>query len=244
MRSLLRQFIVFIIYLLFFAIVLACFIYLAAQVPDIDLIVKEGERGSSDFLGNAARLNAIAIIILTLVLVCVSWRQLSGLNVTSKADFLLRIDSRYGSAEITKARGIIQKLHRKVNPDDIYIESGEYFSRMADEIDFIRRGNNRKSFYEFSHLLNFLDFLETLALLTRKNYISVKDIDELIGNSILYYYKIFKRWIYFRRERYNNKSYYCEFEDLVEKLESLQAREELAKSCLWMRIYIYLCSDD
>ena len=49
-------------------------------------------------------IHAAFLIILTIILVCIAWIQLEGINKTAKADFLLRLDDRIGSDNIIKAR--------------------------------------------------------------------------------------------------------------------------------------------
>jgi len=215
----------------FFLIIL---LNVIAAIPKADVIL-----GSHEINHNVWIVHAAAIIILTIVLICVGWLQLGNLNKTSKADFLLRIDGRYGSVEIVKARAIIQRLYRAASPPNEDVPQEIYFQKIADSIDTIRDSKDKKSCEEFSYLLNLLDFLETIAYFSRKEYISVRDIDELIGNSILFYFRIYRQWIYYRRRKYGNKSYYCEFENLVEKIESHQAKEKLAKTCFIIRFLNY-----
>jgi hypothetical protein len=211
---------------------LLCLLYF---VPGIDIYFND----TKDIPNNIIRINSASIIILTIVLVCVGWIQLNRLNKTSKADFLLRIDTRYGSTEIIKARAIIQKLYRESNPHNNPVPKEIYFQRMADKIDQIRIAKNNKSCRDFSYLLNLIDFLESVAYFARKKYITVKDVDELIGNSMVFYYNVFKQWIYYRRKTYHNNSYYCEFEALIEKIESHLEKERLAKTCFLIRLLNY-----
>src|SRR5579872_2110004 len=65
---------------------------------------------------NIINIHAASIILLTIALILVAYTQLCNLNKTSRGDFLLRIDDRYGSAEIIKARAIIHRLYRKSYP--------------------------------------------------------------------------------------------------------------------------------
>lgn len=218
------------------SIFLAIFLYAFASLPNIDLIFGKLEK-AHDVAENILRIHAAAIIILTIVLICVGWLQLGQLNQTSKAEFLLQITNRYGSSEIIKAREIIQRLYREACPPNEKVAREIYFQRIADSIDQIRNDINKSD--DFSHLLNLLDFLEILGYFTRKKYITVKDVDELIGNSLVFYFNIFKQWIYYRRRTYDNDSYYCEFQTLVETIESYQAKEKLAKNCFLIRLLNY-----
>ena len=167
-----------------------------------------------DVANNIHKIYSACLIILTFILVCVAWIQLTGIKRISKADFLLRLDERYSSLEIIKARAIIHRLHCLVKTPEISDETR--IQRIAEEIKNI--GQNHMDSLEFTYLLNFLDFLETLAYFCNRGYISVDDVDDLIGNSMVFYYKVFKKWIYYRKEKYNN-DFYCELKKVIKKIE-------------------------
>jgi len=176
------------------------------------------------------QLHAASLIILTFLLVCAAWFAawfpLSDINKTSKGDFLLRIDERYGSNEIMQARKIIHKFYCATRPENGNISLEVHINKISEEIKKI--STIEDSAKDFIHLLNFLDFLETIAYFTHKNHITYNDIDELLGWSITYYFKVFKPWIYYRRKKYNNNKYYCELELLVCKLESNAIKDKLS----------------
>lgn len=221
---------IFVIFFIIVSIVVSVLVYFIAGAPKIDLIFD----GKIEFSQNILRINAAAIIVLTIMLICGGWLQLERLNKTSKADFLLQIVARYSSKEIVDARAIIQKLYRIANPENNSATEERYIQLISDEIDKIRNDPEKNN--ECALLLNLLDFLEAISYFTRKNFITVRDIDELVGNSILYYYKIYKRWIYSRRERYDNSYYYCEFELLAKKIESHMIKTKIAETCFLMRV--------
>jgi hypothetical protein len=206
---------------IFLLIIVSIIIFL----PDNDLVGRQNHH----LLFRMINIHAISVVILTAVLICVGWLQLTKLNNISKADFLLRIDNRYGSSEIIKARAIIQRIFRKAYPAKAVITEEIYIKKMVNEINELRKKDDDVSCNEVSYLLNLLDFLETIAYFSRKEYISVKEIDELLGNSLIFYFKIFKPWIYERRLKYNNKSYYSELENLIEKIDAIQVKDRLEK---------------
>ncbi|HVE44999.1 MAG TPA: hypothetical protein VNC84_07730 [Gammaproteobacteria bacterium] len=215
-------------------ILLSLFLAIAYFIPKIDILFD----GSSEIKDNIGRIHDASLILLTIGLIVVALTQLLDLNKTSKSDFLLKIYAMYGSREIVKARAIIQRLYRNANPDPKNpVPRETYIRKMAEEIDNIRHECGKKSCEEFSYLLNLLDFLETVGFFSRKKYISAKDVDELIGNSVVFYYDIFRSWIYYRRKTYENSSYYCEFEELVEKIKSYQQKEKLSKTCMLIRFF-------
>ncbi len=163
------------------------------------------------------KIYSACLIFLTFALVLVAWIQLASLNKTSRSDFLLRIDDRYGSVEIIKARAIIQKFYCQIKKENTNISTQEHINKISEKIKEI--GSKEKCADEFTHLLNFLDFLETISFFCKKNFISIKEIKELSGESLTYYYKIFKPWIDYRRKKYDNKNYYKQLEWLAEKIK-------------------------
>lgn len=158
--------------------------------------------------------NNIAIIFLTLIIVCAGWMQLKNLNQTTTSDFLLRIDERYGSPEILKARVIIHELYCLTYHKEIDINI--HISKIAKRILFMK--NKVDSSESFIYLYNFLNFLETISYFANNNYISNVDVDELLGGSVKYYYLIFKLLIEDKRRKYQSDYYYCELETLAKRL--------------------------
>ena len=158
--------------------------------------------------------NDLIIIPLTFLIVCAGWMQFKSLNKTSKAEFLLRIDERYGSIEIIKARSIIHSYYQETYHKDIDITAH------ANKIGhLILQAEKAQKPINFIYLLNFLDFLETVSYFTNANYISLDDINELVGGSIKYYYCVYKPFIHTRRKKYHCNKYYCELEVLAKKIQ-------------------------
>ncbi|KTD48122.1 hypothetical protein Lrub_1486 [Legionella rubrilucens] len=156
----------------------------------------------------------IIIIFLTLIIVCAGWLQFQNLNRTSKSDFLLRIDERFSSPEILKARTIIHEFYCLTNHKDIDINKHiEKISKLVSNTKK-RAGDSEKYIY----LSNFLNFLESISYFANNNYVSIDDLDELLGGSIKYYYLVYKLLINERREKYNSEYYYCEIQELAIKL--------------------------
>ncbi|MCZ4682685.1 DUF4760 domain-containing protein, partial [Legionella pneumophila] len=151
---------------------------------------------------------------LTLIIVCVGWLQFGDLNKTTKGDFLLRIDERFGHETIIKARAIIHKFYCETYDENICKETHRrIIGEKIMEIILVKKQSTN-----FIYLMNFLDFLETIAYFTNKNYMSEKDIKELLGGSIPYYYEVFKPFINYRRAKYNSENYFCELERLIYKI--------------------------
>lgn len=172
---------------------------------------------------NIVRVNAAFLIILTFILVCIAWIQLGGLNKTGRADFLFRIDYRFGSKSIIMARTIIHKIY---NETDINCEHAKNYCdscqkshlfRISQNIGKMEKDNNSAT--EFMYLQNFLNFLETIGYFAHKNHVSPREVNELMGGTYLYHFDVFKSLISSRREREGNDFAYCEFEWLSKEIK-------------------------
>jgi hypothetical protein len=181
-----------------------------------------------------------SLIILTFILACVAWYQLKGLQRTNQAEFLLKIDQRLGDPKIIEAREIIHryyKISKRVNPRDF---EEQHVLSIAKEIDKLSENYDEDDFNatkEHVTLLNFLDFLETVAFFTNNGYIRSNEVDELMGESLIFFYTVFKNKISTRRVKYNNVNYYKQFEILHDKMKRNNHCRLLLKNRGLIRIY-------
>ncbi|MCE0723983.1 DUF4760 domain-containing protein [Legionella resiliens] len=158
--------------------------------------------------------NDIVIIFLTLFIVCAGWLQFKNLNKTSTGDFLLRIDERFGSPEILRARAIIHEFYCLTYEKEIDINIHTY--KIAEKV--LSMKNKVEASTDFIYLYNFLNFLETIAYFANNKYISSDEVNELLGGSLKYYYLVFKLLIADRRKKYQSNYYYCELETLAKAI--------------------------
>lgn len=166
---------------------------------------------------NIVKFNAALVIILTAFLVCIAWSQLAGIKKVGEADFLFRIEERFGSEPIIKARSIIQRLYRESNNLNPGAKEKIHRLHIAKRIDEISK--DALSYKEYTYLLNLLDFLETISYYANENkMITIDDIKNLMGPSMEFFFSIFLIRIRDRRNKYQNKKYYCEFHKIVKKL--------------------------
>lgn len=151
------------------------------------------------------------LIISTLVLL-IGYVQSQAALAQSKTNYLLRIDERWSSPEIIRAREVIHEfyLYAKQENGNLTQESLNFV--IGQQILAISKINNSKKIKEFISLLNFLDFLETIGYMYSIRSLEIKDIQELSGNSILYFYKIFEAYIIYRRQK--DPLFYKMFEHL------------------------------
>ncbi len=142
--------------------------------------------------------------------------QLPGIKKTAQADFLMRIDDRYASEPILKARQIIQRLYRESN--NLYPGAPEsvHRSHIAIRINEISTDINASD--DYIYLLNLLDFLETISYFAKRGDILETDLENLMGPSMDFFFTIFTPRIEHRRNKYGKQSYYCELQTLVEKM--------------------------
>lgn len=164
----------------------------------------------------------VLITTITAIIALFSYKQFQHFNNNLKAEYLLKVDERWGSMEIIKARSIIhhlyldskRKLHITSEPDSdalLRSEIGNELIRLAEST----AGNDPE---EFLYVLNFLDFMETTGYLHTKGQLSQKDLIELFGDSVRFNYEALKPYIEYRREMHHNRSFSKEFERLYESL--------------------------
>ncbi len=133
-------------------------------------------------------------------------------NTRQKLNYLLQVDERWTSSEIIQAREVIHKLYLQASSDKH--NSDEKIQAIIGA-SILKMENNPKEIREFILLLNFMDFLETIGFLWYTESISINEINELLGNSIKYFYKIFEKYIHHRREK--DILFYKRFSELYEE---------------------------
>lgn len=154
--------------------------------------------------------------LLTTVLIMVAWTQLVGIKKIGQADFLLRLDTRSGSSTIIKAKCIFHKIYLETKSPDICKDV--HIKKIQEKLKDL--GLNKESAKEFTYLLNFLDYLETVAYFANNKHVSHSEVNNLLGGTIEYYYKVFSAWIHYRRNKYKDESYYQELQTFVERAKN------------------------
>lgn len=155
------------------------------------------------------------LIILTTLLVGVAYINLKKISKTSQSDFLLRVDDRYGSELIVRARTLIHQLQCQARSfNGLCKDANNRY--VSDKI--IEMQSKEDSAEKYICLLNFLDFLETISYFTNKGLISIEDTKELMGGFLIDYYDVFKAWIDVYRKANKDSSYFTELETVIKKL--------------------------
>ncbi|WP_106225638.1 DUF4760 domain-containing protein [Legionella pneumophila] len=158
-------------------------------------------------------------IFTSLFLVFGAWRKINEANKNSKISYLLQIDERWGSEEIIRAREVIHQLYL----DAMNLLPNQKTNK--DLCDIVGQGikdlhGNQEKIEHFISLLNLLDFWETIGYLYYCKAITILEIRELFGNSIVYYFVIYKPFIEFRREQTLDLKFYEHFENLYKAVKN------------------------
>lgn len=150
----------------------------------------------------------------SLFLIIIGFIKFDEANFHSKLNYLLSIDERWASLEIIQAREVIHRFY--LDARKISDSPHEWKIIIGAGIKYLHRNDNKVE--DFIKLLNFLDFLETIGYLHYINAVTVYEVRELLGNSIVYYFEIFKPFILLRREETKDNKFYEHFERLYSKI--------------------------
>ncbi|MGQ3890944.1 DUF4760 domain-containing protein [Legionella sp. CNM-4043-24] len=137
----------------------------------------------------------------------------------SRTNYLLRIDERWSSPEIIRAREVIHELYldaKELNPQ--FKENNEQIKAIIS-FGIMKLHDDKRKTEKFISLLNFLDFLETIGYLHSQDSISTEEVSDLLGNSIVYFYDIFSIYIAYRRKS-KDIGFYLNFEKLYLKVKT------------------------
>jgi hypothetical protein len=171
--------------------------------------------------------HAGVMVVLTFFIALIAWSQLAKVRHSINSDYLLRIIQNYSSEEVINARHVIHRLHVKAknqvkldNPsfDNNLINIATWES-VANMILEIKNSDEKNDMRDFSYLLSFIDFLETISYFANQGKIDKNELNNMIGHSLNFYFKIFNLFIKSRRNSYAKKDYYYEFEKLINALK-------------------------
>jgi CRISPR/Cas system CSM-associated protein Csm2 small subunit len=196
------------------------FIAIAKFIPQIPFIPRpdfsENQSGSGWFNNEIDAFLYFLTGVGSIALALVAWFQVRKIHKNTEAEFLLKVDERWNSQEILKAKEAIHRFYLEVYKDeqgsrrpmdDIYEILGQKIKEISE---------NPNETTNFIHLLNFLDFMETIGYLCEEKHITHDSLDALCGESLEFnYYKVFKSYICGEREKYG-KPLYTAFEHLYD----------------------------
>lgn len=153
----------------------------------------------------------IFAVSIPVILIWIAYTKSKKALEQSKVNYLLKIDERFCSSEIITARIVIHKYYLKAKKDNP-IRNGQSPASHNESLQLIIGERIKISSKELSeaedfiYLLNFLDVLETMGYLYSKKFVGDMELDELFGNSIIYFFKIFEPYIQERRQK--DKDFY------------------------------------
>lgn len=163
-------------------------------------------------------------LLIAILAIVVAYSKSDNALTRSKMNYLLKIDERWLSPEIIEARNVIHVLYLEVKRKSPGISHARCKQIIGNKIMDLR--DNRKKSKEFIYLLNFLDFMETIGYLHQENAVSTVEINELMGNSIIYFYEIFEEYIKFRRKDRHDEAFY----KMIEKLYHILSLKKISSN--------------
>lgn len=138
--------------------------------------------------------------------------QLRASSRISYANLIIKLSLDWNSDEYINSRQMVLNIA----PISLSIE--EQRSKLKEAFQTSIETNSK----DFFILTKPLDLFENLALLIRRNYIPLGDVDRSIGDPMLNYYNMFKDCIAIMREWEQNKSAYIELEEIAKELEKIR----------------------
>ena len=142
----------------------------------------------------------ILALLVSMLLVLIAYVKSDKAIHQSRINYLLKLDERWGSREIIKARGVIHELYLNAKENNKEYTNEQITGVVANSIMDLNKNKNKKRIEDFISLLNFLDFLETIGYMRSENAIEIQEINELMGNSLVYFFDIFRPYIEYRRK--------------------------------------------
>ncbi len=189
-----------------FSIILLVFIALIFGCTYLFMHLKEHQNFETSLTYSVLALLTSAILIL------LAYIKTQEALEQSKTNHLLRIDERWASPEIIRAREVIHDIYLRAKHLNPHLSDNEQIKSVI-ALGIMKLHDNETQSGEFISLLNFLDFLETIGYLHSKKAVTTEDVSELLGNSIIYFYDIFSIYISYRRKS-KDQGFYINFERL------------------------------
>jgi len=119
-----------------------------------------------------------------------------------------------------------EKFKELNNPE---IKAKDEFLQAVMGIKILKISYNTTMTSNFIYLLNFLDFMDTIGCLAKdKNEEFMNELDDLCGDSLIFNFKIFQPYIFYKRQKHESRKtnkkkkrkFYYNFEKLYKKLDN------------------------
>lgn len=159
----------------------------------------------------------ISIFIVYTVIAIIAWVQLGKIGDTAEVSYLFEFDKKWGSEELIIARSIIHKPY--VECQKLQLDDAERFRVLGQYIiNLSMQDNAPDDAKNFMYVLSLLNFFETVGYLYNRKNLKPAKINELMGQSIKFYYKVFESYIQYRRNKHDKESFHIEFQQMYESL--------------------------
>lgn len=144
-------------------------------------------------------------------LAIIAYSNLSSLNLINKNKHLIQIDQRWGDEQIIKARQIIHIIYREVcdenekkkKPEKLENYTLIIMSLYIKKMSVDKQSEIRKL---FTLILNYIDFMESISHIYKER--DDEELKALIGNTLLFNYCIFYKYIKDKNKRHNKSQLY------------------------------------
>ena len=133
--------------------------------------------------------------LMAIGLIYVAWKQLGEIKGSSKAEVLKQLDARFSTPPMTDAKDEARRIFAEIY--ERHKDKGEAERELNAITDFtnylaeLKKANDKRYFM----LIDICAFFETVAYVAYKKYVSLDDIYELFGGSILTSGKFFEAHI-------------------------------------------------
>lgn len=136
----------------------------------------------------------------TILLVYVAYKEIGPINKTAKAEFLLRIDKRWNSKEITETRKELWKIYRKAKrkykSDSKDAKNLHGIAVVGQHIVTVHESNTQTDLL-FDYL-NFMELLGTINYIQEEQLIDEDFIENIFGRKLRTYVEFYEK--YFEKE--------------------------------------------
>lgn len=202
-------------------IIVALFIILLALIYSFYTDVLSHINSKKNIIDEMLTTHHIYTILLTMLLIWIAAKQLSGIKTIQESEYLLKIDERWHSKTIISAREIIHELALLT---DHASGGSRVIQRRLIGLLILEMRNSPTGGQEFISLLNMLDFLETIGYLFKTRRITEDQVYDLFHHSITNYFEMFEPYIKDRRNRCGDQKIYEHIEILHYRLKNREKR--------------------
>jgi hypothetical protein len=147
----------------------------------------------------------------TVFLAIIAWYQLTPIKKDIEGEFLLNIFKEWSSDNITRARREISEMYKEIEDSGISPKDCE----LSVRIDSLKTSKKEKEREKYYRIINFLNLLEFIGHFYRHDYISLPQIEDLLGEALINYGNKLEHYMFSSK---GTSKTYQSFETLYKKL--------------------------